>query len=782
MRRTGFNLLSRVTLVIAFAAVVSAQLIGCSEPGGELHENQSPTVWLSSAPPEGSVESYTIKMFWGGWDPDGEIAYYEYCITDNLGGSFDPADTTGPDRWDRVYSNDSTFSFTADVLVDSIPPDYGFAGTHTFFIRAIDTEGLASVAPAYRSFTAFTLAPEVDIQIPVKNQLNPAEVPPITTFRWDAVDFISNRMQRQDPDSVTFLLEPIGNHNDDWMETLSWLRNLAVDAPEWGGWRWYKAPEDSGKFWTTPPKDQGSYMFAIRAKDEAGAVTPVLDEERNVRRLVVSTRTTGPILTVRNQYLGSVNTAVCNTPLVILDLPAGIPVEFSWEADASSYGGTEAGYRYGWDITDLNDPSQWEFDYAPFPWRPEGEPASARTAQPPRQFYFGTHVFTIEVVDNSGYCSRVEVKVNIVQFTMDNDLLLVDDFPESEWGGWWHLQGKGVEPTDEQHDEFWEQVLSNVSGFNPTQDVVDGGISGATTVPLTKLALYKSIIWSAKGNRMMSSAVSSVVHDLIKFRPKSGPTVSGKQQPNLIALFMAAGGHVLYCGQHPMSLAIDRSYVQVAMRYPAMYKYDLDQRSYRQDVAPTPTMVQNPPGDESFPYFEMCLETIDYAVTSVLTRRPPGYHCPVNLYRWVPDSPAGNAEYVRTRSMRGAIPLDADFPRLELRPETAAPGKYHDPNVRGLDVEVYNPQYFFESCISVRGPRDCFQPIYGLDCFETSEPTYGGAIAFWTSEFEDVVAAAPGAVGARSVVLGFPPVLCDTLAVRGALETILFDEWQLPRK
>jgi hypothetical protein len=142
----------------------------------------------------------------------------------------------------------------------------------------------------------------------------------------------------------------------------------------------------------------------------------------------------------------------------------------------------------------------------------------------------------------------------------------------------------------------------------------------------------------------------------------------------------------------------------------------------------------------------------------------------------------GNAEYLRTRSMRAAMPIDPNFPRLELRPETAAPGKAHDPNVKGLDVEVYNPQYFFDHCISVQRPRDCFEAIYGLDCFETSEPTYGEAIAFWTSTYADIVADAPGAVAARSAVFGFPPVLFNPSEVKPAIEHILFQEWQLPRK
>jgi hypothetical protein len=133
--------------------------------------------------------------------------------------------------------------------------------------------------------------------------------------------------------------------------------------------------------------------------------------------------------------------------------------------------------------------------------------------------------------------------------------------------------------------------------------------------------------------------------------------------------------------------------------------------------------------------------------------------------------------------MRAGMPLDPDFPRIELRPETAAPGKWHAETNRGLNCEVYNPAYFMlrEVCrYTPRQSRDCFQPIYGLECLDTAEPTYGQPVAFYTSVFEDKVAGATGAVGARSVVFGFPPVLFKPDQIRGAIERVLFTEWQLP--
>jgi hypothetical protein len=170
--------------------------------------------------------------------------------------------------------------------------------------------------------------------------------------------------------------------------------------------------------------DFGRYVFAIRAKDEAGAITPVLDEDRNVRRVHVGRLVRGPNMTVTNDYIGVLRTTSCTQAATILDSPAGVPLEFKIRATAESYGGTIAGYRYGWDIPDLNDPEQWEIDLTPF--------VGLVATVPARTFFFGTHTLTMEVQDNSGYCSRIEVKVNIVPFTLDRNLLVVDDYTADE--------------------------------------------------------------------------------------------------------------------------------------------------------------------------------------------------------------------------------------------------------------------------------------------------------------------------------------------------------------
>ena len=55
-------------------------------------------------------------------------------------------------------------------------------------------------------------------------------------------------------------------------------------------------------------------------------------------------------------------------------------------------------------------------------------------------------------------------------------------------------------------------------------------------------------------------------------------------------------------------------------------------------------------------------------------------------------------------------------------------------------------------------------------------------LSLFASAFADVVPEIVGGVAARSVLWGFEPFYMDTLAVRQALEKILFDEWKLPSK
>jgi hypothetical protein len=239
--------------VLLFVIVVC--LSGCSQDTAPaVYKNQPPTVWIAAGPVEGSIaDGYRIGFEWGGWDPDGKIAHFEYCITDN-NGAFDPEDTTGTDKWNRTTKTADVFKFTADEPVDPDGDDLAaeFRRSHTFFIRSVDEVGVPSPSPVYRSFTARTLSPDVDIDAPPYLGLNPARVPPISTFRWHATDYENDMESTREPESVSWILEPRLDHNNDWQETIDWIRALPVDAPEWGSGSATKTRV--GTEWPGPPR------------------------------------------------------------------------------------------------------------------------------------------------------------------------------------------------------------------------------------------------------------------------------------------------------------------------------------------------------------------------------------------------------------------------------------------------------------------------------------------------------------------------------------------------
>jgi hypothetical protein len=755
--------------------LLAVHALGCAsdELTGTRLANQPPKVWLAGGPPEGAVTSYRVHLYWGGWDPDGHVEHYEYAITDNESGIFDPADTTGADKWHRTSRTDSTFLLSADVLADSSVLDsyirdrYEFVRSHTFFVRAIDDRGSSSTEPAYQSFTARSLSPEVDIVTPIRTLFNPAILPPVITFEWTARDIDSEAAV---PDSVRWILVSTITFNSNWDDALAYIR-ANPHSPDWSDWHYYKAPGDSGKSTTTdPPLAQGNYLFAVQVKDEAGAVSPVFDLHRNVRRVAVTKIVTGPVLSVSYKYMNNIVTANPNTPPAILELPAGIPVGFSWSADASSYGGTVHGYRYGWDIIDLNDPSQWEIDFTPF--------VGSRAQSPTRTFFFGTHTFFLEVVDNSGLKTRATVVANIVPFTMRRSLLVVDDWVENSTG---FRRTLGVTPSDNEHDAFWVDMVSDVADFVPAVDVwhLEDGVK---SVPVQVLANYKSIIWNARGSYSVTTGAK--LHNYVKFIHPDPSLIDPevKLTPNLVEMFMEVGGHVLLCGENVMTTVINRDLITqltgrpASIAYPFIFRYELtgDQRGAYLDSEVGFRGI----GDESFAYDECCLNVVDIAFTQNPrgVRRSP-LTCPVDMVR---------DRDQRTDGLRACIPMDDShaFPRMTLRPEVSALGRWYHESRLGLNCDIYNPPYLGTLCnhlAELSPQRSCFQPIYGLDCLNTSSAIFGAPVAFWTARFATRVPRG-GGVPARSAVWGFEPVYFNPSEVKQALEIILFDEWQLPRE
>jgi hypothetical protein len=316
-------------------------------------------------------------------------------------------------------------------------------------------------------------------------------------------------------------------------------------------------------------------------------------------------------------------------------------------------------------------------------------------------------------------------------------------------------------------------------------------------LPLTTAALYKNIIWSASGDINARNEQSfPLLYRYIQYRSRRPPPTppggacsptggaTGKAVPDLVSLAMQAGVHVFLSGQHPLQNAWARR-TGVTMRWPLIVAIELEPGNV-QTGDPDPEDVVDPPGTHTFAPQDLCVDVIDYAYVTPQRARTLGTgnlrrYCPINAWRSQNGSQLNDG-------MRSAVPFDANFPQLELRPEVANAGRAYAPNMQSLDVEVYNPYYFrvTRACQYVADPRPCFQPIYLLGSLDTQEATHMQPIAFWTTKYENVVSSGvsgvPGAVGARSVVFSFPPVYFNPSEVKAAIEYILFDEWQLPRR
>ena len=126
---------------------------------------------------------------------------------------------------------------------------------------------------------------------------------------------------------------------------------------------------------------------------------------RNAVRVLVSPRSTGPIVTLTSDFMDPIISATPNTPATIVELPGGTSVSFCWTGDASAYCGAVRTFRYGWDILDLSDDSQWDVGLTAFD--------GSEVCSPPRTFLAGSHSFIVEVYDNSGFVTRIPVTINL---------------------------------------------------------------------------------------------------------------------------------------------------------------------------------------------------------------------------------------------------------------------------------------------------------------------------------------------------------------------------------
>ncbi len=505
-------------------------LVGCgdNELGVEkVRPNQSPETVLSSGPPDSTVATnYRVHLYWSGTDRDGTIDHYDFIMVDHppiqshLDG--DPGDddptrvilevpATDDPRWVGTSASDSIFISLADSLLREPRPGPGetpkdvrevpYERWHTFFVRAVDNEGLADQTPDYRSFNSNNIAPTVALQPPIMPGLD-AEFtgPPVIVFNWEGDDPVDETTEIE-PVASRYVIIPTA-------VTLSGSGDKYVSFPdslyvlpskyEWSAWTAWDAEDGSGKravisnlIRVGDAPGAGYYLFAVQAMDEAGAITPVFDYQtigkNNCARVRVSGNV-GPLLTVRETFLGT-QTFIGGSKPVRIDVAGGQPINFRWSANADTYGGEIIAYRYGWDIRNPDNDQEWSS------WS-----LSTRSALT-QSFSTGSHRFFLEVRDNAESVTRATYEMTVHTVTRTRDLLWVDDADyQTDLG------------TEAQEDASWVNVLGQVANangftFEPTLDIYDVIENRKEPPPIQKIFDYRAVIWSNRSGRDGSSAL-----------------------------------------------------------------------------------------------------------------------------------------------------------------------------------------------------------------------------------------------------------------------------------
>ncbi|HVO76939.1 MAG TPA: hypothetical protein VMT60_03050, partial [Candidatus Bathyarchaeia archaeon] len=601
----------------------------------------------------------------------------------------------------------------------------------------VDDKGARSEA-AYRSFTARTIAPYAIITTP-RNPFPGREqqLPSRIKFTWKGEDPIDQPWDVQLPESTRYFLAPYASYI---MDSLN--KNPAKFEKRWGPWRAYDAPGDSGTS-TIVGDDEilergYAYIFAVQAKDEAGAVTAVFNTAENVRDFRIFSPP-GPLLRVTEPNLGVYVLLGVNTTTQTFRVPGGFPMKFSWSADASSYGAEVSTYRYGWDVTEFTDPNNWDVIASPF----------VKSA-PTKSFYSGVHTLYIEATDNMGSKTLASFEVTVFPQKMQKSLLWVDDFYTTDF-----IQTDYGFPTKTELYTFWTNICQRAKGFNAGVDIYETSSHSFAPPDIELLWKYRNIIWSST-----SSEDVMAWDDMVRFTPESLIGSSGSARFNFLMYYLAAGGHIWSEGRS------DQHGGLAAVLYPTNQSFP---KNLRCEIAGTSTGCSgDTSGVNCIAYRSYCVTVLDKV------RAAPRQDSRMPARRIDFD-----AMYYAFKDSRDGITREhPDLPdTLALWDRVTAPGSFFDPRIQGFTfVEVYDPTYWMRTIGATS--QSCFRPMYRMKARNELSCLDGAVVAFWTTKYADVVADAPASVAAPSVHFGFPLWYFDRNDVN-AIADVIFKEWQI---
>jgi len=606
---TGF-LLVAATLLFAGS--------GCSpdtDLGGAELPNALPNTSVTAEHPTTLETGFIMHFYWDGYDHDGEIAGFQWRLSDNNTDGIsvqdtltvDPAtgDTLNP--WHQTCGTDTVLVVSGDLPgfpddADLDPLDQRSFQAHTLFVRAVDDQGGLDPTPAMISFTATTVLPRIRVNRPtdMSNYLDAQGMPSTVTFGFICSD---PDLPGGTPTRYRSLFKPAW-HEDHYVRTQYEFNTVmdklvSFDDPAWSDW--FPYPENAAdrllSFENTashqPNGEMIIYLFALQAEDIAGARSIERTYARNVQNFYIS-GLMKPVLEMQEYQLGRQSGSGLNGNCTY-EIAPGQDLMFDWIATADYYAGEITAYRYGWDVQDPTnalDPN-WSV-------LPGNTPQHRRVGT--MSFADHTHTLTIQVWDNSGNESRYVWNLSVVpvpEYAVRRPVLLVDDVQDKESQGWRAVDRITPLDRDQFRDFYWENVLDGaggVLGFSPETDIID---TEEQTLLFRDLAGYRLVIWSSRyavGNRTWNA-----------FKPNWSYYSSYSFSYNWLYSYQLLVGDLFLVGERMLSQFIAERFWYLP------WIFDTEEPGalgFGHRILLDGTTVHN--GRDSYPYKAMGIATLDH--------------------------------------------------------------------------------------------------------------------------------------------------------------------------
>ncbi len=724
--------------------------------------NSTPDTEITSTPPNADRTGPFVSFFWRGTDHDGDIVGFEWRISDNgVDGVVDIADTLGLD-WHFTTQVDTTFFVSADIdsfQADVDDPDldggqYRYWQTHTLFVRAVDDRGAVDPTPANVSFTATTIAPRVQIDVPrFPPSISCARAPRALTFGWTATDPDSDDHV---PEAIRYLLFPVETRDNCYTQLqYETEQPIRADDPEWTDWIPYDPDDIETRLISYPRQDIGKrFLFAVQARDDAGAVTPLFEWAKNVQHVEIVPGQF-PSLIVSSS-VARPSTFAGGAIVSQVEVLANQPIDVSWTASGDSYGGVIEAYRFGWNISDLNDPRDpgWEVEWGN---------GAAWTASPTKRFQSGSPNLIVLARDNSGTVTRGIVQFQVipeVERANQRNVLLIDDYPNGT--------GTSQQDLEVGWDMTWSGMLQSIQGFQPF-DVIDAQ-SDANRLRFANVSQYKSVIWFTSPNE------DTFFHSQIA--PGGGRTA----EDNWLEVYQERVGNILMCGPGAMQSTFEGPGLFGSWTFPVIFDVPAGgSLGFGQTILPDGRRTNT--GRTRWPWSGWCLEAVDQI--------RPGIG---NVFG---ETPQQLKRTLLCDTLNRAIVADeflAEYPDAAGRVVELTPL----PPRNELDGEFFpNFEEFYNVNVTNRSgqlvPRACQTPMYRLsarrdngfianprvECRPTqrdTSPIDGVPIAMVSRLYSETKLLA----GAEDFVWGFHPMSFEVEQVRSALVWIMQTRWELP--